>query len=501
MTRTFQQTTDRSPRSGRREPNIRRNAERFAERFDDEEPAPGHDHSDPTSHDDQAFQNLTDRLRRCEREFSRLRRISEEINHGVELEQVLDAVYCHLQEVLPYDRIGCALVEQGEDGSPPMVVARWVRSNRPMELKPDYRAPLHGTTLEKIIKTMRPRIINDLEAYLESKPDSAPTRRLVAEGMRSSLTCPLIVEGKPIGFLFFTSGVKNAYKNAHVAFFQQVASQLATAVEKGRLYSELEHKNALVERQNRAMMHDMETARSVQRALIPRDEASLKTTGLHVAFAYEPAQHVGGDILDVIPVVDGRVLFFIGDAMGHGVQAALVMSIVKTALIGAAASDPQPAVVLSTINRIVAQLCEERFVTAACCLVDAEERRVEVSLAGHPGPLVYRARTQRIEQPVSNCYPLGLEASTEFETTVLELGSDDAVLLFTDGIVETFSSTDEQYDDQRLRDLFLRYADLEVEEIRERIMSDVKSFRGTVEALDDMTLLAFKPSKNYDWTI
>jgi len=446
-------------------------------------------------------QELLDRLRQQEKKFLRLKHITEEINHGVELQQVLDAVYKQLQEVIPYDRMGCALIEQLKEGSDPIVVAKWARSNRPMALETHYRGPLRGSSLERIVKSMQPRIINDLEEYLSTHPGSESTRLIVKEGMRSSLTCPLIVEGKPIGFLFFTSGLKNAYQDAHISFFQHVASQLAMSVEKGRLYSELENKNEIVERQYRAMKHDLETARSVQRALIPHDEAALKTTGLNVAFTYEPAQHVGGDILDVIPISDGRAFFFIGDAMGHGVQAALVMSIVKTALISAVTPESRPAEVLGYINRIVAQLCEERFATAVCCLVDAESRNVEISLAGHPGPLVYRSQTKQIEQPISDCLPLGLEPSTEYQTFFLDLEPDDAVLLFTDGIVETFSANDEQYDDERLRERFLEYADLEVEEIQERIMRDVKLFRGDSEILDDMTLLALKPSKTYYWRI
>ena len=280
-----------------------------------------------------------------------------------------------------------------------------MRSEHAISLGSDYEAPLAGSSLQQIVETGKPRIINDLEAYLRGKPSSKSSVLILGKGIRSSLTCPLIVQGTPVGFLFFSSVHKNTYSDVHVAFFEQIAAQLATIVEKGRLYDELAEQKAIIEKQNRAMAHDLEMARQVQQALIPRSVSARP--GVEIAFAYEPAVQVGGDVLDIIPLPDGRMLFFVGDAMGHGVRAALVMSIVKTALHAAARSDPRPAAVLESINRVLAEFFSDYFVTAACCLLAPDHLKGELSLAGHAGPLWFRAKTDDVVQQGGSAAPVG----------------------------------------------------------------------------------------------
>ena len=175
-------------------------------------------------------------------EMETLAKITAEINAGLLLDTVLDHVFDSFHSLLPYNRIGFSLLE--EEGR--VVRARWARSESTNpQIKVGYEAPLQGSSLEEIVHSGKPRIINDLVVYLKEHPSSEPTRMIVDEGVRSSLTCPLIAMGKPIGFIFFSSMEPNTYKDVHVDLFQQLAGQLAIIVEKSRLYQELVELNNL----------------------------------------------------------------------------------------------------------------------------------------------------------------------------------------------------------------------------------------------------------------
>ena len=389
-------------------------------------------------------QRLLERLRQRDEELHRLVRLTEHVNRGKTLDEVLDKLYEEAKSVIPYDRIGFSLIER-ERG---VVVARWARSERPMSLQTGYEAPLVGSTLQQIIEKRKPRIINDLEAYYRAQPASKNTELILREGIRSSLTCPLLVQGVPVGFVFFSSFHKNTYSKVHVAFFQQIAAQLATIVEKGRLYSELAQQKATIEKQNQAMALDLEMARQIQQALVP--QADFHFAGIEIAFAYEPAVQVGGDVLDVVPLGDGRVLFFVGDAMGHGVKAALVMSIVKTALHSAIHSDPRPAAILESINQTLAQFLSDNFVTAVCCLLDPSSWEGELAVAGQAGPLWFRAATGEVVQQGAPSPPLGIAEGTHYGSLPLKLTPGDALVFATDGIVEAIDPSGVQYGNERL---------------------------------------------------
>jgi len=429
---------------------------------------------------------LVDRLRRREEELATLMRITERINRGLALEEVLDILYQEMRAVIPYDRIGLALIDP-QQGT---VVARWARSDATVLLRPGFTARLQGSSLQQIVETGQPRIINDLVAYLEEKPHSRSTMLIVEEGLWSSLTCPLIVQGRPVGFVFFSSTRTDTYRDAHVAFFQQIAGQLATIVEKGRLYDELAEQKAILQRQDLVMAGELEMARRVQRALIPLSEPEVP--GLDVAFEYEPARQVGGDVLDIIPLGDGRTLLLVADAMGHGIQAALVMSVVKTALGSAVESDPRPGKVLAEINHVVTRLFDDRFVTAACCLIDSRGRRAELALAGHSAPLWYKAETQDIVQHNRPSLPLGIAEDTRYETARIALGAGDTLVFSTDGIVEAFDPSGSQYGDQRLRSQVLRHGKSSARELCAGLRHDLDAHCRGRDREDDLTLLVVK---------
>jgi hypothetical protein len=187
-------------------------------------------------------------------EIDILAKVTEQVNAGLSLDDVLNQVFGSFRPIIPYNRIGFSLLE--ENGT--IVRARWAHSDAPeLKITKGYEAPLQGSSLQQIIETGKPRILNDLEYYLKNHPNSDSTRRIVEEGMRSSLTCPLIATGKHIGFMFFSSFAPHTYENVHVQFFMQIAGQLSVIVEKGRLYQQLVELNELKNKFLGIAAHDL----------------------------------------------------------------------------------------------------------------------------------------------------------------------------------------------------------------------------------------------------
>lgn len=170
------------------------------------------------------------------RELRSLGSLTEKINTAVRLEEVLEYVWDSFRMVVPYNRIGFAEF----DAHTREVRAVWARSDASeIKIGTGYSAPIDSTSLGRILETGKPRIISDLERYLVVHPKSEPTRAIVDEGMRSSLTLPLEAMGHKVGFLFFSSQRPHVYTEQHVRLLESISGQLSMAIEKSRLYDSL----------------------------------------------------------------------------------------------------------------------------------------------------------------------------------------------------------------------------------------------------------------------
>ncbi len=194
-----------------------------------------------------------------------LTRINRKLSEGRDLEKILDFIFESLNVIFPFDRISIALIE--EEGSEKKIRAQWVKSKTPVRyLKQGYCVPLKGSSLEKILMTGKPRIINDLTQYLAEHPNSRSTELIYKDGMRSSLTCPLRAAGENIGVVFFSSTQPGTYKDEHVQTCLEIAEELSVLIEFVRLR---QNSNNGGNPQNlRMILHDLRNPLSVIKGFI-----------------------------------------------------------------------------------------------------------------------------------------------------------------------------------------------------------------------------------------
>lgn len=163
----------------------------------------------------------------------KLMEVTNRVNPGALLDDVLQQVHDTFRTILPYERVGLALLDdRGE-----MLEQRWVQSSaRSVKMAVGYSAPLRKTTLAELLKSGEPRILNDLAAYLVNRQTSEHTRLLLEEGMRSSLTVPLSASGKPLGFIFFSGTRVGTYAEQHAGALRRIAGPLSVLVSRACLY-------------------------------------------------------------------------------------------------------------------------------------------------------------------------------------------------------------------------------------------------------------------------
>ena len=179
-------------------------------------------HLDPFR-DRGAGHKITDEEKRA------LRVIDQQVAAKSSLNAVGDFLFESARSIIPSDRVGLACVEEGGR----RVVAHYARGvYEPLLLTRGYVGDLRGSSLESVLKTGVPRIINDLAKYLDEHPGSHSTHLLVREGVRSNLTCPLLVEGQALGFWFHSSRRPNAFTPHHAELLMAISERLSQAVEK-----------------------------------------------------------------------------------------------------------------------------------------------------------------------------------------------------------------------------------------------------------------------------
>jgi signal transduction histidine kinase len=158
-----------------------------------------------------------------------LDRVNQKIAAALNLDQLMNFLFDAILELYPCDRIGLAFLEDGGR----RMAARWTRAlYEPIGLKPGFSEDLSQSSLRTVLASGSPRIIHDLAEYLQAHPRSVSSSLLVEEGVRSSMTCALAVEGRPVGLIFLSSRVANSYTTHHVRLWQAIAERLSQAVEK-----------------------------------------------------------------------------------------------------------------------------------------------------------------------------------------------------------------------------------------------------------------------------
>ncbi len=207
------------------------------------------------------------------------------------------------------------------------------------------------------------------------------------------------------------------------------------------IYAVYRYSRETIERQQ-AIEQELKSAQELQQVLIP--EALPSLPGYGVTSSYRPAQEVGGDFFQIIPVEDGSTLVVLGDVSGKGLRAAMAVSLIVGAVRTLAEVNPSPAAILAGLNRRLYNRLQGGFATCLVLHLDAEGRCV-IAAAGHPAPYLNGREVE-----LAGALPLGLVAAISMEEVTVQLAVNDFLVLYTDGLLESRSATGEIFGFERL---------------------------------------------------
>jgi serine phosphatase RsbU (regulator of sigma subunit) len=278
------------------------------------------------------------------------------------------------------------------------------------------------------------------------------------------------------------------------------AARVRVALKNRECLAELERKNAELELLTRKLealakrtADELRLASQVQRSLLP---PPLNHPDLDFASEFIPVREIGGDYFDLIPLAPHRLAFALGDVMGKGVPAALLAANLKACL-RAQLQGPvvEPAELICRVNRLFWEVTPKGlFASLFFGVFDLEQGTFEYVNAGHEHPFVVRRdlATQDLE---TGGTLLGLMEAARFEQARLDLGRDDVLVFFSDGITDRSAQDGQFYGVERLKAAASRSRRDSARLGLYSILGDVQEFSAGTPAEDDMTLIVAKPRR------
>jgi sigma-B regulation protein RsbU (phosphoserine phosphatase) len=246
---------------------------------------------------------------------------------------------------------------------------------------------------------------------------------------------------------------------------------------------------------DKTLKREINLARNIQSQLLNGKTPIFN--GGEVTGSSLPARLIGGDYYDFYPLINGKIRIVIGDVMGKGIPAAMLMILTRGAFRSAAEVTQSPGETLTSMNQALYQDLRtlKSFVTLFCADWDPEKSILTYANAGHNMPLYIKGTERVVEElPKVNGVMVGGLPNQVYKEESIQLSEQDTVFFYTDGIIEAENKESEQYKLQRLIDTLIENRTKGVGEIEKNVMDSINLFTEGVPQKDDITMVLLKVS-------
>ncbi|MFN2454247.1 MAG: PP2C family protein-serine/threonine phosphatase [Pyrinomonadaceae bacterium] len=408
--------------------------------------------------------------------------ITKKISRSLDLEEVLNLVMETLGSLIPYDAAGIYVIHR--DQMSKVGVA-------PLPAKFFHTEAVRGYDIEDLTELslkLGEGIIGHVAQTGEPviSPDVRRDPRYVnaREETRSEMVAPVIANNEVIGVFDLESDCLNAYTHDDLQVLLLLASQVAIIIEKVMLHEQLVEKKRIE--------GQLEVARQVQLQLLPARDPKLE--GFDISAYNFSTEEVSGDYYDWVRIYEDQIGIVVADVSGKGVPAALLMAFLRASLRAAIHIGYAPHISMSKVNYLLWESIERnQFVTAFYAVLDASNRTLAYTNAGHNPPLLLDAdgSARFIER---GGLPLGMFRDTRYYEYYLPIEPGQILVLYTDGVTEAVNSAGEEYGRGLLERAARAGQHLSARELISFIYEDVMAWTDGRGANDDITFMIIKAS-------
>lgn len=422
----------------------------------------------------------TARLFESEREYAETLETLNEIGHEVSAildpDELLTRLAHLIKRVIDYRIFGIFLLNEETEMIEMKVAIKYGDDPRAMEPIKLGEGLVGYAALHKEV-VLVPDVLKD-PRYIQAVP-----------GVRSELVVPMLLKDRCIGVFDLESPEPDAFNKKHVKLLTLLASEAAVAIENARLYESIRANEARVER-------ELRLAQRVQMALLPQ-ELPKRLRGVDVAWHFDPARELGGDICDFLAPEANTLAVVLGDVSGKGVPAALYGAAIGEMVRGRTFRrrlekvQGTPATLLTGMNRILHERnLEEYYCTLCYAMFEFKKKVVTFANSGLPFPVKWaQGKAVQLDMPG---VPLGSFGTSKYEDFQFQLEAGDIYVLCSDGIFEAFNEASQEFGAARVLEVIERSHAKPAKEIVNDVFNAVQLFCGDAPQSDDRTVVVVK---------
>ncbi len=400
--------------------------------------------------------------------------IARNLGGAIELDKVLPTLLDTLFSIFLQADRAFIVLQEGD-----ALVPKWIKTRKGL---PEEQFQVSRTIIREVMESKH--AIISLDAATDSRFDAAMS--IADFGIRSIIVAPLLSSsGEALGVLQMdTQDSKRKFTPDDLEVLAGIATQAGIAIENARLHERIVAQQRVEQ--------DLKLARSVQEAFLPK--RSPEVGGWKFYNYYRPAEHIGGDYFDYIPLANGKIAVVVADVAGHGVAAAMLMAKLSAEVRFLLASHPKPADAITQLNQHLAELSVEKFVTLVCLVIEPETGMCDLVNAAHMLP-IWVHRCGKITEPgeQESGIPLGIMRDYEYESVTFQLQPGERIVLYTDGINEAENPAGQMFGIPRLKEI-LDSARGTLPELGSHLMRQHSLFCGRAPQNDDICLVLVERS-------